>query len=120
VEGLCKILPKIKIDEQKLTQHLKREFLKYRNLMKNVFGTEIAKQAEKKINITAYAQYLLKSGTRDEKRELLKCLKTKLLLENRMVRVEKITKNRILSFSNDQSGKWCLNTHKSHNNFCFL
>lgn len=85
VEQLCKILPQIKIDEQKLTQHLKREFLKYRDLMQNVFGTEVARQAEDKINITAYGQYLLKSGTREEKRELLKCLKTKVVLINRLL-----------------------------------
>jgi len=88
---LIEILSKIKIDEQKLTQHLKREFLKYKDLMVNVFGAEIPRHAEQKININAYGQYLLKAGTREEKRELLKCLKTKLLLENRKIRLEKLS-----------------------------
>ena len=86
VAEMCKILAKIKIDEKKLTQNLKREFLKYRNFMKDVFGAEVARQADEKCNLNAYAQYLLQSGSREEKRELLKCLKTNLLLSNKKLK----------------------------------
>jgi len=83
VDQLCIIFDKIKLDEKKLTQHLKREFLKYRYFMKDVFGEEVARQNEDKLNINAYAQYLTKTGSREEKRELLMCLKTKLILNNK-------------------------------------
>ena len=35
-----------------------------------------------KIDIKVYAKYLLQEGTRDEKREILNCLKTELYLKN--------------------------------------
>lgn len=43
----------------------------------------------KEIDIRNYAKYILKEGTVYEKRELLSCLKTKLILNNKELRLEK-------------------------------
>ena len=41
------------------------------------------------IDVREYAKYLLQEGTRDEKREILACLKTELHLKNQKVYLEK-------------------------------
>ncbi|NQV89342.1 MAG: recombinase family protein [Parcubacteria group bacterium] len=87
VGEMYKVFDQIKLDEKKLTQNLKREFLKYRNFMRDVFGAEVARQSDDKLNVNAYAQYLLKTGSREEKRELLKSLETKLVLQSRCLNI---------------------------------
>jgi hypothetical protein len=47
------------------------------------------KLPEEKIDIKTYAKYLLKEGTIIEKRELLGCLKSKLVIKNKVVYLEK-------------------------------
>jgi len=80
VEQLCKIYSEIEIDEKKLTQNLKHEFLKYKHFMKEVFGEAINQDSSDQCNLNGYTKYLLQSGSRVEKRELLTCLRTKLVL----------------------------------------
>ena len=41
------------------------------------------------VDIRNYAKYILNEGTILEKRELLSCLKSKLILENRKLRLER-------------------------------
>ncbi len=40
------------------------------------------------VDTKAYAKHILKDGSRDEKRELLSCLKTKLMIKDKKVCVE--------------------------------
>jgi len=41
-----------------------------------------------KVNIKEYTKYLLQEGTRDEKREILNCIKTELHLKNQKVYIK--------------------------------
>ena len=43
----------------------------------------------KEANIRKYAKYILKEGNIYEKRELLSCLKSKLVLKNKKLELEK-------------------------------
>ncbi|MBU1164637.1 hypothetical protein KKA15_03685 [Patescibacteria group bacterium] len=48
-----------------------------------------------KVDIKEYAKYLLTEGTKDEKREILTCLKTELHLKNQKVYLKKGKKAKI-------------------------
>jgi len=54
-----------------------------------VLGIKKEKQNVTEIDIRNYAKYILQEGTIIEKRELLSYLKSKLVLENRKLRLEK-------------------------------
>ena len=40
------------------------------------------------VNIKNYAKYILLEGTKQEKRDLLECLKSKLILKDKVLRLE--------------------------------
>jgi len=69
-EKLKQILSEIKLDELKLTQCIKREFLKYQKFM-NVFDEQVSGKQKDDIDQKRFAIYMLEEGSREEKRELL-------------------------------------------------
>jgi len=88
VQQLLVLLKDLKLDELKLTQTLKRELLKYQHFMGSVFGKQIDSENAKDINLGGYAQYLLENGSREEKRELLGSLKTRMVLKDKILKLE--------------------------------
>lgn len=87
-EQLNQIIQDIDIDEIKLSNQLKREFTKYADFMKGVFGEDIPKATKEKMNVQGYAKYILTSGSREDTRELLKGLKTDMIMENKKIRLK--------------------------------
>jgi len=64
--------------------------LRYQKFNKIILKTDQKKQTKTpKIDIKEYAKYLLQEGTRDEKREILNCLKTEIYLKNQKVYLKK-------------------------------
>lgn len=71
--------------KQKLEQGVEK-FNSFRN---KVLGlTEDQEEKQNKIDVRAYAKYLLKEGTIEEKRELMQSFKSKLLLIHKKVILE--------------------------------
>ncbi|MBU1165248.1 hypothetical protein KKA15_06870, partial [Patescibacteria group bacterium] len=62
-------------------------YKKFNTLISRVNDQEKIKMP--KVDIKKYAKYLLTEGTKDEKREILACLKTELHLKNQKVYLEK-------------------------------
>jgi hypothetical protein len=50
--------------------------------------TDIEARSKKEIDIKNYAKYLLREGTIVEKRDLLECLKSKLILLDKKINLE--------------------------------
>ena len=62
---------------------------RYQTLAKSVLGQPGNSMIQMpQVDVKAYAKYVLKDGGRDEKRELLSCLKTKLYIKDRKVYAE--------------------------------
>ncbi|GEM_PF-1684468 len=63
-------------------------FMKINKFQKNFFGEkETPKSKQKQIDLKDYATYVLREGTTVEKREFLTCLRSKLTLANKVVKI---------------------------------
>ena len=90
VEQLINIIDKVNLDEADTLKKMKQEmerYQKFNTLISKVNNQNKIKMPE--VDIKEYAKYLLKEGSRDEKREILACLKTELYLKNQKVYLEK-------------------------------
>jgi len=88
IDQLIKFMDKIDINELGIKHRFEEEVARFLKFQKGFFGMANQKP-EKKINLRAYAKYLLKEGSVIEKRELLACMKSKLVLKNKTIQLEK-------------------------------
>ena len=79
IEQLIKVMDKIDISEIGMRHKFEEEVARITKFQKNFFGGTDLK-SRKGINLRNYAKYLLKEGSVIEKRELLACIKSKLIL----------------------------------------
>lgn len=82
----------IDIDEIGMREKIDAEINKYRQFSYVVLGkeTEFDKKTIEK-DTRNYAKYILNKGTRDEKRELLKCLKSHIEIINKSILLKVIS-----------------------------
>lgn len=86
ITKLLKIIDKVNLDEVGTLKKMKQEverYQKFNTLISRVNNQEKIKTPN--ADIKEYAKYLLAEGTKDEKREILSCLKTELHLKNQKV-----------------------------------
>ena len=89
LDQLLKIIDKINLDKIGTREKIEKEIERYNNFRCGVLGNKKERYKEsKEIDIRNYAKYILKEGTIYEKRELLSCLKTKLILKNQEITLE--------------------------------
>lgn len=89
VDQLAKIIEEIDINELGMRAKLEDEIKRLRLLQSSVLGIEPeTKQDLKQIDIRNYAKHIVKHGTIADKRELLGCLKSKLLLSKKAVTLQ--------------------------------
>lgn len=81
---LLQLLDRIEIDEMCVHTQLSNELERYQKFMNNVLNTNNNIKAPK-VDIRSYAKYVLQNGTREEKRNVLMCLRSKLQLSNQKV-----------------------------------
>ncbi len=90
IDEMLPIIDKMSLDKSELRQKLANEVARY-----GLFQTGVLKQELKQskrltdINIKTFAKYMLRHGTLIEKREVLSCIKSKLLLKDKTLSVEK-------------------------------
>jgi site-specific DNA recombinase len=90
INQLIKVLDKIDVNELGIKQKFEEEIERFNKFQKIVIGVEKEKSLKStKIDLKTYAKYLLKEGSIIEKRELLACLKSKLILKNRAIYIKK-------------------------------
>lgn len=78
------MLDNLDLDEIGMREHLKSEVERYKKFQSGVLGVkDKIKVAD--IEIRNYAKYVLREGTNFEKRELLSCLKSKLVMQNKIL-----------------------------------
>lgn len=84
IEELSKLIDTLDIDEIGMREKIEEEIARYNKFRMGVLGAK-KKDKSTAIDIRTYAKYLLKDGTITEKRELLSCLKSGLVLKDRAV-----------------------------------
>ncbi len=91
IEQLLKLIDKISLDKLGVKEKIEREIERYYEFRHKVLGIKKKEETpiDKNIKIKSYAKYILSEGTVYEKRELLTSLKSKLVLKNKTVYLEK-------------------------------
>lgn len=90
ISQLLNIIDKINLDKIGMREIIEKKVERYYKFRHAILGiSENEKAKQKEIDIRNYAKYILKDGDIFEKRELLSCLKTKLILKNKKVYLEK-------------------------------
>lgn len=86
---ICQIVDKTDVARLNTQKHLREEIARYERFTQDILGQKVGLEHSNKVDLKDYTKYVLREGTREEKRELLGCLKVKLLLNNRVVYIEK-------------------------------
>lgn len=81
---MVKILDTLDIDEIGMKEKIRDEISRYNKFRTGVLGMK-NKERNADVDVRDYAKYLLREGTIAEKRELLSCLRSKLVLKEKRV-----------------------------------
>ena len=84
IEQILELFEKIDLDELGMKHLIDAEVARYNKMRTSLLGIKENDKADD-INTRKYAQYILKSGTMREKRELLANLKSKIVLKDRKI-----------------------------------
>jgi len=88
INQFIKIINRVNLNELGIRNKLEQEVDRYHNFQTNVLGIKTKKSTSKEADIKSYARYILLKGNILEKRELLTCVKSQLVLANRKVVLE--------------------------------
>ncbi len=90
VDQLAKVIDQIDISELGMRSKLEDEVKRLRMLQSSVLGTKPdTNQDLTQVDVKAYAKHIIKHGTVLDKRELLGCLKSKLILNKKILSLQK-------------------------------
>lgn len=80
------LVDKIDIDEFEARGKIEEEINKYRQFSYSVLGKETEFDNRTiEADIRNYAKHILRTGTKDQKREILECLKSEIILINKII-----------------------------------
>jgi site-specific DNA recombinase len=88
VKQFEKLLENINLNEIEIKEKIKNEIDRFKHFQRIALGIKDNSET-KPIDIKNYAKYVLKGGTDLEKRELLGCLKSEIVLDNKKVYLKK-------------------------------
>ena len=89
IKQITDIIDKLNLDKVNLGYKLKKEIERYSHFQSKILGIPNAELKKKgNVDIKNYAKYLLKEGNIVEKREMLECLKSKLVLKDKKISLE--------------------------------
>ena len=88
IEQLASLMDNIDLNEIGIKERIKADIEKIRKLQTGVFGTTPPKTKVADVDIRNYAKYILRDGAMLEKRELLSCLQSKILMSNKNIRIQ--------------------------------
>ena len=87
IEQLASLMDKVDLDQIGMKEQIKAEVERHKKFQSEVLGKKGASVKVNDIDIRNYAKYLLREGTIFEKRELLSCLRSKLLMRNKQITI---------------------------------
>jgi site-specific DNA recombinase len=91
IKQIVVLMDRVDIDKLKAADKIKKEiqrFQKFNYIMSGNNDDELPKKLSD-VNIKNYAKYILLEGTKQEKRDLLECLRSKLILMDKTVKMQK-------------------------------
>lgn len=89
IDDMCPIIDKMSLDKSELKHKLQEEVARYTLFQTGVLGVNLEKaKKQKDISIKTFAKHMLKHGTMMQKREILSCIKSKILLRDKKLTLE--------------------------------
>ena len=89
LEQLLNLIDTVKLDKTGIREKIGKEIERYQKFQSGVLGVkQNGDQKAKDVDIRNYAKYILREGEIFEKRELLSCLRSKLVFKNRTLNLE--------------------------------
>ena len=88
IEQFAALMDKVDLNELGIKEKVKAEVERFKKFQQSVLGIKTEIQISD-IDIRNYAKYLLKEGADIEKRELLGCLRSKIILKQKQILLEK-------------------------------
>lgn len=86
LEQLLNLMDIVKLDKIGIREKIEKEIGRYQKFQANILGiNKKEQQKSNEIDIRNYAKYILKEGEIFEKRELLSCLRSKLIMKNKQI-----------------------------------
>jgi hypothetical protein len=88
IKQLTKLVDLINLNELGIKKQLNAEVVRYKKFSASLLGksTDIVVSD---IDVKKYVKFLLREGVISEKRELLSCLKSKIVLKNKLISIKK-------------------------------
>jgi len=68
-------------------KHLQEEVIRYERFMQKILKQKVSKDLNNEVDLRDYSKFVLREGAREEKRELLNCLKIKMNLKDKKISV---------------------------------
>lgn len=89
IDEMLPIIDKMSLDKSELKQKLQEEVARYALFQTGVLGVELSQSKKQKdISIKTFAKHMLKHGTMLQKREILSCIKSRILLRDKKLIAE--------------------------------
>ena len=88
-EQICNIMDQIDPDILNTQKHLQEEITRYERFMQKILKQKVSKDLNNEVDLRDYSKFVLREGAREEKRELLNCLKIKMSLKDKELSVIK-------------------------------
>jgi len=89
IKQLSKLMDDLDIDQIGIRQKLNKEIERYNTFRYKILGIkEENDKKEEKMDCKKYAKYILSQGSVSEKRELMSCLKSNIIIERKTVRLK--------------------------------
>jgi hypothetical protein len=85
IKQLLELMDKIDLDQSGLRKKLQHEIERHKKFSIGILGGQKIDCSVKDVDIRNYAKYLLREGNLFEKRDLLTCLKSKILLKEKVI-----------------------------------
>ncbi|MGW8185561.1 MAG: recombinase family protein [Candidatus Moraniibacteriota bacterium] len=89
IESLINLIDKIDLNELGLKNKFHEEVSRYNRFQRNVLKRPGNEKSESDIDLRVYAKYILREGSMVEKRELLSCLRSRLIFKDKGLTLEK-------------------------------
>ncbi len=90
IKQLETLIEQINIDEICIKEKIKDEIERFKKFERLISNKKSQKIEISQIDIKNYLKFILEEGSQQEKRELLSCLRNKLILKDKQIYIEEI------------------------------
>lgn len=92
IEQLASLMDRIDLDEVGMKERIKSEIERHKKFASGLLGIKGQLVKVGDIDMRNYAKYILREGTMSEKRELLSCLRSKVVMNNKQINVQALVR----------------------------